>query len=96
MRVSLVSFGVRLFNATSTASRISFNQLHKGCNTRLKQKMVCPTHGEIERSEIAKGYEYEEGRYVIIEPEELERLEAASSKTIDIDQFTDAESCGTR
>ncbi|HVP73020.1 MAG TPA: Ku protein [Phycisphaerales bacterium] len=91
LRLSLVSFGVRLHNATSTTSRITFNQLHKGCNNRLKQKMVCPVHGEVERSEIAKGYEYEEGKYVIVQPEELEKLEAASSKTIDIDQFADVE-----
>jgi DNA end-binding protein Ku len=91
LRVSLVSFGVRLHNATSTTSRIAFNQLHKDCNNRLKQKMVCPVHGEVERSEIVKGYEYEEGKYVIVEAQELEKLEAASSKTIDIDQFADAE-----
>lgn len=91
MRVSLVSFGVRLYNATSSTSRISFNQLHKGCNNRLKQKMACPVHGDVERSEIVKGYEYEEGKYVIVDPAELEKLEAASSKTIEIDQFAEAD-----
>jgi DNA end-binding protein Ku len=89
--VSLVSFGVRLYNATSSTSRISFNQLHKNCNNRLKQKMVCPVHGDVDRSEIVKGYEYEEGKYVIVDPSELEKLEAATSKTIDIDQFAKAE-----
>ena len=92
MKLSLVSFGVRIFNATTTATRISLNQLHKDCNSRLKQKMVCPVHGDIERAEIAKGYEYEEGKYVIIEPDELEALEQATSRTIEIDLFTTAES----
>src|SRR5690349_10447581 len=91
LRVSLVTFGVRLYNATSSASRISFNQLHKGCNNRLKQKMMCPVHGEVERADIAKGYEYEEGKYVIVESAELDKLEAASSKTVDIDQFASAD-----
>jgi DNA end-binding protein Ku len=89
LRVSLVTFGVRLYNATSTSERISFNQLHKACNNRLKQKMVCPVNGEIDRSEIVKGYEYEEGKYVIVEPQELDKLEAAASKTIDVDKFVD-------
>jgi DNA end-binding protein Ku len=92
LKLSLVTFGVRLYNATTGAGgKVSFNQLHKGCGQRLKQKLVCPAHGEVERSDIAKGYEHEEGRYVVVEQSELDALEAKASKTIEITQFCDPE-----
>ena len=45
IRVSLVSIPVKLYTAVSSSSRVSFNQLHKGCHKRLKQQMICPEHG---------------------------------------------------
>lgn len=89
LKLSLVAIPVRVYNATTSAGRISLNQLHKGCNSRLRQQMVCPIHGNVERSEITKGYEYEKDRYVIIEPEELERIQLATTKAIEITQFVD-------
>ena len=90
LKLSLVSFAVRLHSATESSTKIRFNFLHRECGQRLKQQMICPVHGEIPRSEMVKGYEYEEDRYVVVEPEELKRLEAATSKTIEMDQFVDA------
>ena len=90
LKLSLVSFAVRLHSATETSLKIRFNYLHRDCGQRLKQQMVCPVHGEVPRSEMVKGYEYEEGRYVIVEQEELKKLEAATSKTIEMDQFIQA------
>lgn len=89
LQLSLVTFGVRLYNATTSASKISFNQLHKGCGQRIKNKTTCPTPGEVDRSEIVKGYEHEEGHYVVVEQSELDALEAKASKTIEITQFCD-------
>ena len=62
LKLSLVSFGVRLYSATDTSTRIRFHMLHRDCGQRLKQRMVCPVHGEVPRSDIVKGYEFEEGR----------------------------------
>src|SRR5262245_23912219 len=89
LQLSLVTFGVRLYNATTSASKISFNQLHKGCGQRIKQKLTCPAHGDLERSDIVKGYEHEEGHYVVVDQAELDALEAKASKTIEITQFSD-------
>ena len=89
VKLSLVSFAVRVHNATSTAERVALNQLHKECNLRLKQKMVCPEHGDVQRDEIVKGYEYEKGRYVIVEPDDLEHIQLETTKTIEIVQFVD-------
>ncbi|MHC5002728.1 MAG: non-homologous end joining protein Ku [Planctomycetota bacterium] len=89
LRLSLVTIGVRLHNATSSASRISFNQLHKECHHRLRQQMICPEHGPVDRSEIVKGYEYEKGRYVIVEQSDIDAVKLETTKVIEITQFVD-------
>jgi len=90
LRLSLVTIPVRLYNAVSSTSRVSLNQLHKNCNQRLRQQMVCPEHGRVEKEEIAKGYEFEKDRYVVIEEADLERVRLETTKTIELTQFVDA------
>ena len=89
LKLSLVTIAVRVYNATSSAGRIMLNQLHKDCNCRLKQQMVCPIHGNVERGDIVKGYEYEKDRYVVIDPEDLERVQVETTKAIEITSFVD-------
>lgn len=91
LRLSLVSFGVRLYSATESAGRVSMNQLHKDCHQRLKQQMVCPVHGPVGRDEIVKGFEYEKDTYVIIDQEDLEALKLESTKVIELVRFVDAD-----
>ena len=43
LKISLVTFGVRLYNAISEAEKVRLNQLHKGCNSRIKMPTTCPT-----------------------------------------------------
>jgi DNA end-binding protein Ku len=90
LKVSLVSFGVRLYNAVSEAERVRLNQVHKGCNARIKMPPTCPVHGQLERSEIAKAYEFEKDKYVIIEQEELDKIKLRSEKTIEVSKFVAA------
>jgi DNA end-binding protein Ku len=90
LRLSLITIPVRLFNAISSADKIALNQLHKGCNFRLKQKMVCPTHGEVEREQIVKGYEYENDNYVVIEDSDLKAIRLETTKIIDLVSFANA------
>lgn len=89
LRLSLVTFGVRLYAATESSSRVSMNQLHKGCHQRLKNQTVCPVHGPVGRDEIVKGYEYEKDTYVIIDQEDLDALRLESNKVIELVQFVD-------
>ena len=85
----LVSIPIRLY-AAARAKRINLHQIHKVCNTRIKQPPFCPHCNRIvDRSEIVKGYEYEKGQYVIIEPDEIKKITPASSKTMDILSFLD-------
>lgn len=88
LRLSLVSCPVYLSPATSEAKRIRLNQLNAETGNRLKQQLVDSETGEVvERDRIAKGYEYDRGRYVTISDEELKELQIESSKIIDLDQF---------
>ena len=83
----LISIPVRLSPAART-ERISFNQLHKVCHTRLKQPLFCPTCNRmVERSEIEKGYEYDKGQYLLFTEEELEKAEPESARTMEILEF---------
>lgn len=91
MKLSLVSIPVRLYNVINSSSRISLNQLHKGCNQRVRQQLVCPQHGKVEREDITKGYEYEKDRYVVLEEADLEKVRLETSKVIDLVQFVDTD-----
>jgi DNA end-binding protein Ku len=90
LRLSLVSCPVYLSPATSEAKRIRLNQLNAATGNRLKQQLIDSETGEVvERDQIAKGYEYDRGRYVEISDDELKELQIESSKIIDLDQFVD-------
>ncbi|MDP9169084.1 MAG: Ku protein [Acidobacteriota bacterium] len=83
----LVSFPVRLFTAARSES-ISFNQLHKEDNSRVKQVIYCQSEDKpIPRSEIVKGYEYEKGKYVVIEDEEIKKVAPKTAKVMEIQEF---------
>lgn len=87
----LVSVPVRL-HAAAREEHISFNMLHEKCGSRIKQQLYCPVCEKvIERKDTVKGHEIGDGRYVIVEPEDLEKIEPPSSKTIDVQEFVKME-----
>ena len=91
LKISLVNIPVRVFPATDSAATISFNQLHAECQTRIQQKRWCPhCEREVPMSEIAKGYEFEKGRYVVMTEEDVSKVRPESTRVIDLVQFTDA------
>jgi len=90
LRLSLVTIPVRLYNAVSSTSKVSLNQLHKDCNVRLRQQMVCQEHGKVEKEDIVKGYEFEKDRYVVVDEADLQKIRLETTKTIDLIQFVDA------
>src|ERR671923_2776070 len=84
----LVSVPVNLYSSSESKSNISFNMLHKKCNTRLKQQYTCPKDNEIvTREDTVKGYEFAKDQYVVFTPEELKALEEKSTQAIDITEF---------
>ena len=91
LKISLVNIPVRVFPATDSAATISFNQLHGECQTRIQQKRWCPScEREVPNSELVKGYEFEKGRYVVMDEEDMSKVRPESTRVIDLVQFTDA------
>jgi DNA end-binding protein Ku len=91
LKISLVNIPIRVFPATDSAATISFNQLHAECQTRIQQKRWCPKcEREVPISEIAKGYEFEKGRYVVVSEDDMTKVRPESTRVIDLVQFTDA------
>ncbi|MFY9528143.1 MAG: Ku protein [Candidatus Acidiferrales bacterium] len=87
----LISIPIRLFSAART-ERISLNQLHKVCNTRIRQPLFCPTcNRNVERTEIVKGFEYDKDQYVLFNDEELDKIEPESAHTMEILEFVKLE-----
>jgi DNA end-binding protein Ku len=92
LKVSLVNIPVRVFPATDSAATISFNQLHRECRTRIQQKRWCPScDKEVPLSDIVKGYEFEKGRYVVMDEEDLAKVRPESTRIINLVQFTEVD-----
>ena len=90
LTVNLVSFQVQAYNAFEPGSgEIHFNQLHAPDHNRIRYQKVCPAHGEVSKDEIVLGYEYAKGKYVEIDPEELERARTKREKALAIETFVD-------
>lgn len=84
----LVNIPVKVYSATDSSGKISFNQLHAEKKTRLKQQMYDPETGEVvPKDQIIKGYEFAKDQYVIVSDDELEKLELATSRSMDITEF---------
>jgi DNA end-binding protein Ku len=83
----LISLPVRLYSGARSSS-ISFNMLHREDLQRVKQQLVCSADGQvIERSDTVKGYEFRKGEYIVIEPEEIKKIEPKTAKTMEILEF---------
>lgn len=88
----LVSIPIKLYTATQSQN-VSFNMLHGECGSRVKQQLYCPIDQRvIERDETVKGYEVSKGQYVIFSAEELAKLEAEKTNTVEIVEFVPAAS----
>ena len=89
----LVSIPVKLFSATEASKAISFNLLHKGCGSRLKQQYLCLKEEiPVAREDMVKGYEFAKDQYVIFTPEELKAMEEAGTHMAEITEFVPIDS----
>src|SRR4051794_35034043 len=85
----LVTVPVKMYSAVNRKT-VRFHQLNKETGARISQKRVDPSTGdEVPYEDIVKGYELSPERYVVIEPNELESLDPAKTKTIEILDFVD-------
>ncbi|HHY92019.1 MAG TPA: Ku protein, partial [Firmicutes bacterium] len=83
----LVNIPVRLYAATEKQD-IKFRYLHKECLTPIEYEKHCPTcKREVGGEEIVWGYEYEKGRFVVLNEEDFAHLPLHTTKTVDILDF---------
>src|SRR4051794_591173 len=88
IRLSLVSVPVKGYTALEAEKeRISLNQLHEECHSRIRYKKTCPIHGEVPNDEIVMGYKYGDDEYAIIDPDEINKLRSPRDRAINIDKF---------
>ncbi len=92
----LIHFGdtdvpVKLHSAVRE-DRIQFHLLHSRDQVRLRQQMICAYEKKpVPAEEQSKGFEVEEGKYIIIDPEELEQTAPESSRMIEVHEFVKTE-----
>src|SRR6476660_5299510 len=90
LKISLVNIPIKVFPATDAGATLSFNQLHGECQTRIQQKRWCPhCQREVANTDLVKGYDFEKGRYVVVEEEDLERVRVESTRVINLEKFTE-------
>lgn len=88
LKFSLVACPVRLFSAYNPRSEFHFNLINPDTGHRIKMEYVDrETEEPVERGHLVKGYEYEKGHYLLIEPGELDALRIESSDQMDIERF---------
>jgi len=87
LKLSLVSCAVAMYTATSTSSRIRLNIINRETGNRIRNQAIDSETGDVVESENkVKGYEVD-GRYVLLEDEELDEVALESTHTIDIESF---------
>ncbi len=90
LKISLVNIPIKVFPATDAGATLSFNQLHAECQTRIQQKRWCPhCEREVPNTDIVKGFEFEKGRYVVVDEEDIEKVRVESTRVINLEKFTD-------
>lgn len=86
----LVSVPVKLYAATGSKA-VRFSYVHRACGTPVQYVKRCPTcNQDLTAEEIAKGYAYPDGRYVLVEEEEIEALPGAQPRTLELSYFVPA------
>ncbi len=90
LKLSLVSCPVGLYPATTRANRVSFHNLDRETHNRVQMRPHdAETGEEVVRDQLVKGYEADDGRFVLVEPEELDALQIEASRTIELETFID-------
>lgn len=85
----LVAIPVKLYHAVNRKS-VSFNQLDERDMSRIRYRKVSAESGdEVPDEHIVKGYEVSKGKYVVVDPDELEPFIPAAAKSVDLEAFVD-------
>src|SRR3954471_16328402 len=80
LQVNVLHVPVKLYSAVRS-QRVPFRMLHDQDLAPVSQRLWCPLEEKVvERDEVVKGYEVRKGQYILVEPEEMEKLKPAASR----------------
>lgn len=92
LKLSLVSCSVAMYTATSTSSRVRLNIINRETGNRIRNQAIDSETGDVvEAEEKIKGFEGDDGHYVLLEEDELDKVALESTHTIDIEEFVPRE-----
>src|SRR5437764_15310724 len=92
LKLSLVSCAVAMYTATSTSSRIRLHIINRETGNRIRNQAIDSETGVVvENEDKVKGYEADDGHYVLLEEDELDDVALESTHTIDIEEFVPRE-----
>src|SRR6266498_921423 len=90
IRFGFVSIPVRMYSGSNPRQGIDLDMLHKEDHAPIRYARICRKDGEeIAWNDIVKGYEYQEGDYIVLTQKEMDELDAKKTQTIGIMQFVD-------
>lgn len=89
LRLSLVSIPIEIHSARNSASRVSFRQIHKPSGQPVRYQKTVQGIGPVESDEIVKGYETDDGEYILLQPEEIDAIRLETKKTLELVQFVE-------
>jgi Ku protein len=92
LRLALVTCPINLTPATTERDKIRFHKLNRDTGNRLRMQMIdSETQDVVDREQTVMGYEFDKGKYVTVEPDEIEKLKIESSDVIDIERVVPAD-----
>ena len=74
IRLSLVSIPVHVFTGLDREADTHFHQIHRETGKRVRYQKMVPGFGPVEQADIVKGYEFEKGQYIVVEPDDAAQL----------------------
>lgn len=89
LRLSLVAIPVEIHSARNSGSKVSFRQIHKPSGKPVRYQKVVQGVGPVDTSDIMKGYETDNGDYILLEPDEIDAIKLETKKTLELSQFVE-------
>ena len=89
LRLSLVSIPVEIHSARNSSSRVSFRQIHEPSGKPVRYQKTVQGVGPVENDDIMKGYETDNGDYILLDKDEIEAIRLETKKTLELVQFVE-------
>lgn len=90
LRLSLVSIPVEIHSARNSSSRVSFRQIHGPSGKPVRYQKTVQGVGPVESDDIMKGYETEDGDYILLKKDEIDAIKLETKKTLELVQFVES------